>query len=416
MYNRWKEGKLLIWVIFLVTAGFILVHYALFPEKKVPLFHLFSFIGTVLVIHVALSILKYRGDMVLFPLSSILAGFGLIAIYRLKPDLVSKQTGLFFASVVIFLAIVFFFQKYAEMKKFKYLIATLGVVILVLTVIFGVEVNGAKLWIRFGGFQFQPVEIVKILLVIFLASYLSEYYELITFKEKHKWLSATNLKFLFPLLVMWGMSVLILVFQKDLGMSLIAFGVFLAMFYVATSRYDLCSIGVLLFMGAGYVCYRIFPHVRVRINAWLNPWQDISGSGYQIVQSLFALGSGGLTGKGLGLGEPYWIPEVHTDFIFAALGEELGLWGTAILVIIYLILAIRGFKIAIGAKDEFDILLATGLTFILAWQSFIIIGGVTKLIPLTGITLPFISYGGSSLLSNFIIIGLLLKISEKNYG
>jgi len=213
---------------------------------------------------------------------------------------------------------------------------------------------------------------------------------------------------------MWGFSLVLLIFQRDLGTALIFFGTFLAMIYIATGRWSYIVSGALLFGFGASICYFLFRHVRVRVAIWLNPWVDIDGKGYQIVQSLFAVGSGGIYGTGLGLGQPTLIPAVHTDFVFSAWSEEMGLLGAVALLAIYVLIIYRGFRIALTANTGFGLLLASGLTSLLAIQTLVIVGGVIKLLPLTGVTLPFVSYGGSSLVSSYIMLGLLTKISVKD--
>jgi len=279
----------------------------------------------------------------------------------------------------------------------------------------GREINGARLWVRAGPFTVQPGEAAKVLLVIFFAAYLVEKRELLTSSTRRIGrLRLPDPKHLGPLLVPWAVSILIMVQQKDLGSSLLFFAVFVAMLYIATERSAYLVVGAVLFAIAVAFSYSAFGHVQLRIDTWVNPWSDPRGNGYQLVQSLFAFGSGGFQGTGLGLGHPNLIPVATTDFIFAAIAEELGLLGTIAVVITIVLLVGSAFRIAIQAQRPFPKLFAAGLATILGVQSFVIIGGVTRVIPLTGVTLPFVSYGGSSLIANFVILALLLRISDES--
>ncbi|MBJ7514663.1 MAG: FtsW/RodA/SpoVE family cell cycle protein, partial [Acidimicrobiia bacterium] len=272
----------------------------------------------------------------------------------------------------------------------------------------------ARLWINVGPLNFQPGEAAKVLLVIFFAAYLGDNRELLragTRRIGRMFLPAP--RHLGPLLLPWSAAILIMVQQKDLGSSLLFFAVFVAMLYMATERVAYVIIGLLLFAAAAFIAYLAFSHVQLRVDIWLDPWKDAQNRGYQLVQSLFALGSGGISGAGLGLGRPDLIPYASTDFVFSAIGEELGLYGTVSVVIAFLLFVGSGFRIAVQASRPFPKLLAAGLTTIIGIQTFVIVGGVIRLIPLTGVTLPFVSYGGSSLVANFAILALLLRVSDE---
>jgi len=288
------------------------------------------------------------------------------------------------------------------------------VIALILPIFFGIEQGGAKSWLDFGFFSFQPSEFVKILVVLFLASFLIENRAVLTAGTRSLgWLALPGPQEWVPLVVMWGVSLLLLVFQRDLGTALIYFGTFLAMVYTATSRIFYVLFGMGLFMAGATASYFLFDHVQARFEIWLNPWPYIDTTGYQVIQSLFAIGSGGIMGTGIGQGYPDFIPAVHTDFIFSAICEEMGLIGGAGIIILYMIFIFRGIKIALYARDDFGALAASGLIALLGLQAFIIMAGVTKLLPLTGVTLPYMSYGGSSLVANFILLGLLMNISHE---
>jgi cell division protein FtsW len=403
-------------IVFCIAfLGFCLIY--LFQESKITPevgFLTAIIIGPFILVHIAERFSVRMSDPLLLPLTAFLSSLSLIMIYRLKPDFFNLQSLWILLGIAILIGSLLLTKNYERLKSYKYLFALLGLILLLSPILFGTEKYGAKLWLKIGAISFQPSEIAKILIVIFLAAYLEEKRELLSIANKRFlkiWIP--EFKHFGPLLLMWLISLAILVFEKDLGSSLLFFGIFLSMLYVATGRKIYVIAGILLFLIGATSCYYLFPHVQTRIDIWLNPWQDVAGKGYQIAQSLFAIASGDLSGVGLGRGYPTYIPAVHTDFIFSALAEELGLIGGFAVIISYLIFVCRGFRIALAAKDEFGKLLAVGLTSAFALQVFIIIGGVTKLIPLTGITLPFMSYGGSSILANFILLALLLVISEK---
>ncbi len=319
--------------------------------------------------------------------------------------------------VGVFTLTLFFVRNARSLSRYKYTFLLLGVGALLLPLVpgLGATINGARLWIRIGGFTIQPGEIAKVLLVVFFAAYLVEKRELLSSGSRRIGrLHLPDPKHLGPLLVPWALSILIMVQQKDLGSSLLFFAVFMAMLYIATQRSAYVIVGGILFAGAVVVTYHLFTHVQDRVTIWLNPWQDIHNRGFQITQSLFAFGSGGFTGRGIGRGIPFQIPVHNTDFIFAAIGEELGLIGTVAVIGAFLLLVGSAFRIAIQASRPFTQLFAAGLATSLGVQTFVIVGGITRVIPLTGVTLPFVSYGGSSLIASFVILALLLRISDES--
>jgi cell division protein FtsW (lipid II flippase) len=281
--------------------------------------------------------------------------------------------------------------------------------------VIGSTVNGATLWVRVGSFTFQPGEAAKILLTVFFAGYLVMTRDsLAVVRTKVLGIGLPRARDLGPLLVAWGASLGVLIFQRDLGTSLLFFGLFVTMLYIATQRRTWLILGALLFLAGSAVSYVLFAHVRVRVQVWLDPFAYASDQGYQIVQSLYGFANGGLFGTGLGSGYPDLVPYANTDFVVAALGEELGLTGVFAILLLYALLIERGLRTAVAVKDPFGQLLAAGLTITLAIQVFVIIGGVTRLIPLTGLTTPFLSYGGSSLVANWVIIAILLVISHRS--
>jgi cell division protein FtsW (lipid II flippase) len=278
----------------------------------------------------------------------------------------------------------------------------------------GTEINGARLWVKLGPINFQPGEAAKVLLVVFFAAYLVDKREVL--REGARRIAGMRVpaaKHLGPLMLAWGFSILVMVRQKDLGSSLLFFAVFAVMLYMATERAAYLLAGLGLFATGAAIAYQIFGHVQERFQVWADPWPMSERQGFQIVQSLFAFGTGGFAGTGFGLGRPNTIPNAATDFVFSAIGEELGLLGTVAVLIGFLLLVGAGFRIAVQADRPFPKLFAAGLTSIIGIQTFVILGGVTRLIPLTGVTLPFVSYGGSSLIANFVVLALLLRISDE---
>lgn len=374
-------------------------------------------IAAFLLAHLAIRKLTPASDPVLLPITALLSGTGLAFITRLKPDLATSQLTWIVVGVVAMVATLALVPSLERLARYKYTIMLAGIVLLLLPAFIGTEVNGAKLWLRLGPFSFQPAEIAKILIVLFLAAYLAEFREVLSISTTRIagiWLPPARQ--LGPLLAMWAVSLLVLVMEKDLGSSLLFFGVFLVIIYVATGRTAYVLAGVVLFAIGASAAYVLFDHVQTRVAIWIDPFADAAGRGYQLVQSLFALAAGGMIGTGIGKGYPLRIPFVETDFIFSAIGEELGMLGAAALLLAYLVFCMRGFATAARARSDMAAFTAAGLTGAFALQTFVIVGGVTRLIPLTGITLPFVSYGGSSILSNFILLALLLRAGDAATG
>jgi cell division protein FtsW (lipid II flippase) len=366
--------------------------------------------------HVAVRRFAPRADGTLLGLAILLNGIGFVTIARLDPDLARYQSLWTAVAVGAFVATLAAVQRIRDLERYRYTFALVGIGSLLIPAVPGIgrEINGARLWVQLGPFNFQPGEAAKVTLVIFIAAYLVEKRELLSTPT---WrvgpVMLPDPKHFAPLLLAWGSSILVMVREKDLGSSLLFFAVFLAMLYMATARASYVGIGAALFGLGATIAYQIFGHVRDRVTTWIDPWPTAQDQGFQLVQALFAFGSGGFAGTGLGLGSPGSIPNASTDFVFAAIGEELGLIGTTAVLLTYLLLVGVGFRIALKAEQPFLKLLAAGLTTMLGVQTFIILGGVTRLIPLTGITMPFVSYGGSSLLANFVILALLLRISDE---
>ena len=369
-----------------------------------------------------LSISGFKGDQVLFPIVAMLAGIGLLVTERLHPVFVDLGGGwtnlaqrqlLYLAIGLGFLwAMMVVVRRIDWLRRYKYTWAFTGVLLMLITLVIGQETYGARLWLDFGFFTVEPDEIVKVILVVFFAAYLDEYRDLITGTYQLGPVRLPPIPYLMPLVGMWLLSVMMVVLQNNLGTALLFFGIFLTMLYVATGRLFYVVTGLGSFSIAVVIAYQLFGRVAIRAQNWINPWTDPSDTGFQQIQSDYAMAAGHLFGTGLGYGHPQFIPVVQADYVFALIGEELGLLGTFAVLILYMLLIARGFTIALRSESGFARLLAVGLTTILALQTLIILGGVVRLIPLTGITLPFISAGGSSLLTNFLIIGLLLRVSD----
>jgi len=362
-----------------------------------------------------------HSDVLLLPLVTLLTGIGLLMIFRLTYNIegvenlaTTQALWILIGSGGMFV-MVLFFRNYHRLFDYKYLFAFAGVFLIASTFTpLGYEVNGARLWVDLGPVNFQPSEFARIALIVFFAGYLA---------EKRDLLAATSttvlgiqipaVKYFGPVALVWAASLGLLVFEKDLGSSLLFFAVPLLMLYAATGRIAYVILGTVLFSVGSFVTFLLFDHVQVRVQAWLDPWKQPDSTGFQILQSIFNIADGGLLGTGLGAGYAQTIPEVETDFVFSAIASELGLLGATAVLLAFLIFVYRGTKIALLAEDDASKLLAFGLTAMFALQTLVIVGGVTKAIPLTGITLPFVSYGGSSVLGNFILTGLLLLVSEK---
>ena len=378
-----------------------------------------AFFGALfLAAHLVLRVRLPHADPYLLPLVGILTAVGLTLIYRIDPDLAFKQGLWVVVGVVAFAFVVVFVPDYRRLDSLKYTLGIVAVGLLVLPAlpVIGATINGASLWVAVGPITFQPGEFAKVALVIFLAGYLRDNREMLSMGVGRAGLPSP--KHFGPLIVIWGAAMLVLFQTNDLGGGLLYFSVFLAILYVATARWTYVGAGLGLFVAGAYGLYHVKPHIAERVSIWIDPWKDAFDDGYQLVQSIYAIAGGGLFGAGLGQGvlvKPEggtYIPFLETDFIYAAISQELGLAGATAIVLLYLIFAYRGLRIAMLADDGFSKLLAAGLTATLAIQAFIIIGGVTKLIPLTGITLPFVSYGGSSVVANFLLVGLLLAVSN----
>ncbi len=371
-------------------------------------------------------------DPVMLPAVTAINGLGLAIIHRL--DLAyadrAEQFGTDVPSaaapaqltwtavgIVFFVAVLLLVRDHRVLQRFTYtaMVIGLGLLLLPLLPLIGTTINGARIWIRLLGFSFQPGELAKIVLLVFFAGYLVVKRDVLALASRRvAGIDLPRARDLGPVIVAWAASLGVLVFERDLGTSLLFFGVFIAMLYVATERLSWLLIGLALFLSGSFLAWTFFGHVRERVDIWLNAFapRNVSDDSYQLVQGLFGMGTGGLLGKGLGQGRPDIVPYAQTDFIVAAIGEELGLTGLMGVLIVYAIVVQRGLRTAIAVRDSFGKLLAAGLAFSIALQVFVVVGGVTRLIPLTGLTMPFLSYGGSSLVANWAIIALLLRISD----
>jgi len=425
---RNRELLALIPASLLLTAGFA----AVFVQREdvlsnVSLTYGAIFLGLCLAAHLVIRFTLPDADPYLFPLAATLACFGLVMIYRIDETLAREQAQWFVVGLVLFAATIVAVRDISVLERYRYVIATASIALLLLPRLPGIgqQVNGAYLGVKLGPIAFQPAEFAKIGIVVFLASYLRDTRQLlVTAGRRIGPVVLPPLKHLGPLLVVWGLAMLLLVFIRDLGSSLMFFGAFLALMYVATNRLSFVAIGLGLFALGGWFFANTVGHVQSRIDAWRDPFDpelyDRIGGSYQIAQSLFAQADGGLFGQGFGQSilqipgtDSQLLPAAHTDLIYAVIVNELGLVGAVGVLVVYLLFVERAMKTSIIASDSFSKLLAAGLGAVFALQVFVIVGGVTKVIPLTGVTLPFISYGGSSILANFVLLALLLAVSDK---
>jgi len=413
-------------VALLLTAGFA----AVFAQENAQLGNLSLiygayFLAICLATHLFLRIRLPNADPYLFPLMATLTAFGLVMIYRIDEGLARNQANWFVLGLILFAVTIYFLRDYEVLERYRYTIAVVGLLILLAPRLPGIgqQVNGAYLGVKIGPLAFQPAEFTKIAIVVFLASYLREHREvLIVGARRVLGVTLPPLKHFGPMLVVWGASMFMLVFIRDLGSSLMFFAAFLALLYVATGRFSFVVIGMAMSLVGAWFFASTVPHVHDRVEIWLHPYAEARGNGYQILQSIFAQADGGLFGKGFGQAlinipgshpPARLLPAAETDTIYALIVNELGLFGAVGVILVYLTITARGFKIALLANDGFSKLLATGLTAVFAIQAFVIIGGVTRVIPLTGVTLPFISYGGSSIVANFVLLALLLLVSDR---
>lgn len=362
--------------------------------------------------HLAIRRFAPEADGLIFPLAALLNGIGYVFIARLDPKLADNQATWTFVGIAAFIGTLLVVRRIRDLERYRYTFLVLGLVLLVMPLApgIGVAIRGARIWVAFGPISFQPGEFAKIAFALFFASYLVEKRELLSMATFPKFRPVLpDLKHLGPVLLAWGMAILVMTAEKDLGSSLLLFALFMSMLWVATGRVAYPVSGIVLFGGAAYGAWTQFSHVQTRVSQWRNPWPDAGG---QLVQTWYALAWGGVAGTGIGLGRPEKVPVVESDFIFAAIGEELGLLGGVAILAAYLLIVGSGLRIAVQAEHPFEKMLAAGLTALVGIQSFVILGGVIRLLPLTGVVLPFVSYGGSALVANYVLIALLIRVSD----
>lgn len=418
---RNRELFNLVLVAIATAIGFSAVYYARENGvSRVSLTYAALFMALYLIAHLVLRMTLPHADAALLPAVALLTAVGEIEIYRIQPSLARDQSIWIVFGVVFFSAVVIVARDVRVLEEYGYLCGLGAIALLAVTIVLGTNVNGARLWIRFGGYQIQPGEFAKLLLVVFVAAYLRGHREVLARPSRRIFgVGIPAARHALPLLAMWGVAVGLLVLMNDLGTSVLFFSVLLVLVYVATGRAFYVGVGVGLFVAGAYVASQIKSQVDARITAWLDPWKHEATSGFQITQSLYTIADGGIFGSGFGRGYIVsdsghtYIPYAQTDFIYSVIANETGLAGAAGIVLVFLAIAYRGFKIATVASDSFSKLLAAGLTFVFSLQAFLIVGGVVKEIPLTGLTLPFVSYGGSSVVANFGLIALLLCVSER---
>ena len=358
---------------------------------------------------------RRKWDSVPLSLAYLLLAVGLAEIARLKPELFTAQLRWACVGIAFWALTIVLWERLRNFLAYPYVLGIATTITLLLPLLFGVSIGGNTNWLAFGGFSVQPSEFGKILLIFFLAAYLADHRAVLTLPARRfLFLHLPPVRFIAPLVVLWGLAVLMFVIARDLGAALLFFGMAVLMTYMGTGRKSYVFLAGLFILAAAALSYAIFGHVRVRFDIWLHPWADPNGMSYQVVQSLFAIGTGGVWGTGFAEGHPLLIPEVHTDFIFAAIAEEFGLIGAVLVLVVYALLFWRGSRIAMGVPRAEESLLAAGCAASLLLQAFIITAGVTKLLPLTGITLPFVSYGGSSMAASFILIGILTALSGES--
>jgi cell division protein FtsW (lipid II flippase) len=422
MSARNRELFGLIPAALLVTAGFA----AVFIQRQnvlsnVSLTYGAIFLGLCLVAHICIRLTLPHADPYMFPLVALLASFGIVMVYRLDSTLARQQAQWFVVGLILFVATIVVFRDYRKLEQYRYIIVAISLVLLLLPRLpgIGAQVNGAYLEIRVpGGLSFQPTEFSKIGLVIFLASYLRDTRQAMVLGARRVLgVTLPPLKHFGPVLVIWGVAMLALVLLSDIGSSLMFYGALLSMLYVATGRLSFVVIGLLAFVLGAWFLGTHISHVHARFEDWQHPFDHrlyyATGGSFQVANGIFAQAAGGLFGQGFGESIPSLIPFADTDMIYSVITNELGLFGATAILVAYLLFVFRGFKAATMSRDSFSTLLATGLSAVFALQVFVIVGGVTRVIPLTGVTLPFISYGGASIVANFVLLALLLLVSDR---
>ena len=416
--RRSTELTLVVMAALITGAAYTIT--ALGTNAEIPpgiIFFVAILLGLLLCAHVVVRLVARGADGTLLPLAALLHGIGFVMIARLYDELAGLQATWSLVAIGAFVATLLIVQRAADLARYSWLFFFGGAFLLLLPLApgLGVNINGARIWVSLGPINFQPGEFAKIALAIFFASYLADRRELIAAST---WrvgpFHLPEPRYIAPVIMAWGFAVVVMVFQRDLGSSLLFFTLFVVMMWVATERLSYLLIGTVLFGVASYFSWTQFSHVQTRVDIWLDPWADPLDKGYQIIQSLYGLADGGLTGTGLGRGNPGQVPEAQNDFIFSSIGEEWGLIGASAVLMAFVLIVGAGLRIALRTDRTFEKLLAVGLTTIVGIQAFIIIAGVIKVVPLTGITLPFVSYGGSSLVSNYVLLALLIRLSDSS--
>src|SRR5215207_8388782 len=411
----------MILALLVTTLGFATLIFAQ-EATSPPLVYGAYYAGTLFLLYLGVRLLLPHSDALLLPIVTLLTGLGLVMIFRLTYDVegaeelaLTQAVWILIGSGAMFVLVLFFRNNYDRLFDYKYLLAIAAVFLIASTFTpLGYTVNGARLWVDLGPVNFQPSEFSRIALVVFFAGYLAEKRDVLAATSRSfLGIQLPAIKYFGPVALVWAASLGLLVFEKDLGSSLLFFAVPVLMLYAATGRTAYVLLGAVLFTLGSFVTFLLFEHVQLRVQSWINPWRDPDGTGFQILQSIFNIADGGLLGTGLGAGFAQTIPEVETDFVFSAIASELGLLGATAVLLAFLAFTYRGIKIALLAEEDASKLLAYGLTAMFALQTLIIVGGVTKAIPLTGITLPVVSYGGSSVVGSFILTALLLVVSER---
>ncbi len=385
------------------------------PAKIGPF--LGSVIALLVVAHLAVRRWAPGASPLLLPIAALLHGVGYVMIARLSDRLAGLQATWTLVAVAAFVFVLVGLRRVTDLVRYQYAFLGLGIALQLLPLVPGIGFSsgGARIWVSVGPINFQPGEFAKVCFAIFFAGYLAEQRELIrTSGKRVARFELPDVRAFLPVLLAWGVSVVVMVAERDLGSSLLFFTLFVVMLWIATERTGYLVLGSGLFVMGALVAYQLFDHVQDRVSIWLDPWSEYNGKGYQIVQGMFALAEGGMSGTGLGLGDPGRIPAVKTDFIFAAIGEELGLFGGTGVLIAFVLLMGSGLRTAVRTDNAFEKLLAVGLTTILGVQAFIILAGVLRVLPLTGVTLPFMSYGGSSLVANYMLLALLIAVSHSS--
>ncbi|WP_407307568.1 FtsW/RodA/SpoVE family cell cycle protein [Desulfosporosinus sp. SB140] len=399
-------------IIGMMWLGFSLLKWG--GERNQLLWQTIMFTAIVLLGSLLEEVLNYQGDPYVLPVVQAIMALGLVFLVRISPESALRQFWWANIGHLIFYSVLWIMRDYRQLGRFRYLWGLLAVALLLVTLIFGFAAGGATSWLRIAGIGVEPEEFVKLALLLFMATYLEQNEELLRVGTV-QWgkFSLPDWRTLGPFLVMAGFSLGLLGAQKSLGTALVFYALFVFMIYVVTERALYLGISAPIFLLVGGAGYMLFRHVRVRVLVWLNPWQDPTGMGYQIAQSLFAISGGKILGTGLGNGiGAATVPAASTDFIFSVIAEELGFAGAMAVLVLFLIVVMRAFSISLRAKDRFGQILAAGIGILLGTETLIILAGVTKLLPLTGIPLPWVSYGGSSLLVHFILLGVLLNISN----